>query len=405
VAEELELCLARAIEVSEGEALRHGMTLSGPAWRLIGAERTPTPLRFFCLPFEDLLTLDPRPTKQKGRIARDSIAPIWIWLSGTLLPFETKSYCRNFKSAIVAADHAMGKAHAAEFWRIAAAAMRMALASESGRKAARQVLKSELVIADAEEVALLLASAPTIMTVRELMVRPVPELTDEMRHSLHTIDENLVIAEPEVAPYIGVIAMNRLARPWEALKLRRHAADLVGEIIFGDIERYSSTVRGAHHRDFDVDALLDSIARFATFYDGIVEQDDDVRNSKLRRHLSRERATLGGAADGFMRRAPGALAEALRRPEVEKVELALRHLRLVAACKPFANVLGASVGQAEEVMCRMLLSHNEHLIRARNSRHDGRDLFATAVKFTSILFGTEHGEFLRRRLTVDALVA
>src|SRR5579872_6204302 len=86
MAEALELALARAIEVSDGEALQHGMIFRSPVGR--DSERTPTPLRFFCLPFEDLLIAAPRQRKQRGRIARDSIAPIWTWLREILLPLD-----------------------------------------------------------------------------------------------------------------------------------------------------------------------------------------------------------------------------------------------------------------------------------------------------------------------------
>jgi hypothetical protein len=153
-------------------------------------------------------------------------------------------------------------------------------------------------------------------------------------------------------------------------------------------------VRSARHPDFDVDVLLDNIAHFMSFYHGILERSGTLGDNKLRRLLSRERAALAETVDGFMRHAPSILAEALRRPDSEKVERALRTVRLVMGCKPFAVALGASVSEAEDAMCRMLLSHNEHLFE-RNAGGPGG--FATSVKLTSALFGVEHGEFLRRR--------
>ena len=40
-------------------------------------DRTPTPLRLFCRPFQDLLTCEPRKAKQKAAIARGSLVPVW----------------------------------------------------------------------------------------------------------------------------------------------------------------------------------------------------------------------------------------------------------------------------------------------------------------------------------------
>ena len=394
VSEQLKPYLARAVEVSGVIAPRHDMVL-GNVRRIAGSERTPTALRSFCLPFEDLLTVNSCTTvKQKGRIARDSIAPIWIWLSQSLLPLETKSYYRAFKAAIAVADHAKGKSHAADFWPIAGAAMRAALASESGRRTARQILKSELVVADAQEATLLLCVAPAVVKIRELLVPPVPVLTRELLNALRVIGDDLALCEPGAAHYVAVIAMNQLARPWDALQLP--LSNLAGDIIFNDIQMVAGAARGARHPDFDVDALLDNITRFTWYYGGIVENSDRLRTSKLVHLVSRERAALAETVNRYMRHAPSILAEALRRPDSERVERALRTVRLVMGCKPFEIALGASVSEAEDVMCRMLLSHNEHLFE-RNAWNGGQARIATSVKLTSALFGADHGEFLRRR--------
>ena len=96
--EQIAARLAHAVEVDrlvEGKSLPHEMILEGlrPALRrLAGAELTLTPLRFFCVPFEDLFTIVPRKDiKQKGRISRGSVAPIWTWVSQMLLRRRTSS--------------------------------------------------------------------------------------------------------------------------------------------------------------------------------------------------------------------------------------------------------------------------------------------------------------------------
>ena len=69
--------LASAVETDrllDGRVLPHDTILDGlrPALRGLQAGRTPTPLRLFCRPFEDLLTCAPRKTKQKASISRSS---------------------------------------------------------------------------------------------------------------------------------------------------------------------------------------------------------------------------------------------------------------------------------------------------------------------------------------------
>jgi len=86
--------LASAIEADrlrDGNLLPHASILEGlrPALRNANAARTPTPLRLFCRPFEDLFDTNTRKAKQKGSLARGSLLPVWLWLSRDLLPAET----------------------------------------------------------------------------------------------------------------------------------------------------------------------------------------------------------------------------------------------------------------------------------------------------------------------------
>src|ERR1700743_2602106 len=98
--------LAKAIEVdrlSGGTALPHELILDAvrPSLRRTQPnDRTPTPLRLFCRPFEDLLTLQPRTEKTKGRIARSSIAPVWNWVSQTLVPDAASAFAIGWKPAL-----------------------------------------------------------------------------------------------------------------------------------------------------------------------------------------------------------------------------------------------------------------------------------------------------------------
>src|ERR1700712_1568251 len=161
--EQIAARLAQAVEVDrliDGKLLPHEMILEGlrPALRrAAGADRTPTPLRAFCAPFEDLFTLHPRKAKQKGSIARGSVTPIWSWISQTLLVEQTKDYIKDFKALTLAGKHADARDRAAQFWTVAATALQAKLGDAAGQKAARTPLNTEPVVADAVEMALLLS--------------------------------------------------------------------------------------------------------------------------------------------------------------------------------------------------------------------------------------------------------
>lgn len=437
--EQIAARLAHAVEVDrliDGKTLPHEMILEGlrPALRrAAGAERTPTPLRLFCLPFEDLFTLLPRKAKQKGRIARGSVMPVWTWLSQALLAEQTKDYVRDFKALVLAGRQADARERAAAFWAVAARALQDKIASDP--KGAKAVLGSDLVVADACEMALLLAVGADIGDEQKLLQRPVPTLSDELLWPLREIYDRLIAKMPDAAPYVAVIAMHRLARPWEALKLplsiSRQTQDtliastdmgLVGEIIFGDIEAYGKAVREARPPQFDETALLDNLTHFTALSSGIVKGIDMRRDGKWGQRLMKDRAALAEVMDGFMERAPKELAAALpiqksgsfgggpkipdfaRAVDSDKLERGLRHARLVTGCKNLAVAasFGATQKKAEEEMCQLLRSYNEDVVKElRTASSPRREVVESQFDFvctvTALLFSEEEAELLRRR--------
>ena len=438
--EQIAARLAQAVEVDrlvDGKSLPHEMILESlrPALRrTINADRTPTPLRAFCLPFEDLFTLLPRKAKQKGLIARGSVTPVWAWISTTLLPEQVRDYIREFKALILAGRHVDARLRAAAFWPVAAAALREHLAADP--KAARTALGSDLVAADAAEIALLLSVGPEVAEIQKLLPRLVPTMTEDLLHSLRLIYDSLAATTPDAAPYVAVIAMHRLARPWEALKLplqvSRQTQDtlisstdmgLVGEIIFGDIETYGNVVRAARHPNFDDAALLDALARFTTLSSGIVKGIEMRRDGKWGQRLMKDRAALAEVMDGFMERAPKELTAALpfqksgafgggpkiadfsRAVDPDKTERGLRYARLVAGCRNLASAasFNATQKKADEEISHLLRSYNEDVVKELrvvadvSRRAVVESQFDVVCALTAILYSEEEADLLRRR--------
>ncbi|MEI9989895.1 MAG: hypothetical protein WDM86_07635 [Rhizomicrobium sp.] len=436
--EQIATRLAQAVEVDrlvDGKSLPHEMILEGlrPVLRRnTGADRTPTPLRAFCLPFEDLFTLLPRNAKQKGSIARGSVTPVWAFVSQTLLVEQTKDYIRDFKALVTAGKQAEAGARAAAFWPVAAAALGGALADT---KKARAALGSDLVCADAAEMALLLGIGADVIAIQHLLPRLVPSLTDELLWSLRKIYDRLAANAPDAAPYVAVIAMHRLARPWEALKLpllvSRQTQDtlisstdmgLVGEILFGEIESHGNAVRDVRPPNFDPNQLLDSLARFTTLSSGIVKGIEMRRDGKWGQRLMKDRAALAEVMEGLMERAPKELSAALplqksgsfgggpkypdftKPVDSDKSERALRYARLVAGCKTLAAAasFGAAQKKADEEMCQLLRSYNEDVVKELRTADGARravveSQFEVVSNLTAILFSEEEADLLRRR--------
>jgi hypothetical protein len=434
--------LAKAVEVDRlagGTTLPHDLIMAGlrPVLRRVPApDRTPTPLRLFTQPFEDLLTCEPRKEKQKGAIARDSIQPVWNWLSQTLAPEELTRYAVAVKTAVLGYHAEEASAHATEFWKTASAALASALDTEAKRKAARGVLGGDLVVADAAEIALLLGAGIELCEVQAKLPKPLPVLTDDYLWQLREIYDRLAAENPDAAAYVAVVTMNRLEKPWEALKLpmmiSRKMQDtlisstdmgLVGELIFGAIERHGTAIRAAKPQQaFDADALVVHLTKFATLSGGIVKEMEIRRDGKWGQRLLKDRAAIAEVMEGFMTRSPREVLAALpthktgtyaggprapdlsRAPDPEKTVRALSYARLVTGCRPIAASasIAASQKDASDEIGIALKSYGDDIVRELRAtegdkRANAEQFFSVAVELVALFFSPEEAEFLRRR--------
>jgi hypothetical protein len=430
--------LAKAVEVdrlADGTALPHQMILDSlrPTLRKSEtASRTPTPLRLFCLPFEDLLCGTERKEKQKGRIARSSVLPVWNWLAQVLLPDETKAYCDDIKAAVLTCKLDAAEARAKSFRAAASLALREAIARDA--KGARHMLGSDFAVADAKEISLLLLAADQLLEVQRMLPKPVPVLSEELLWSLRQVYETVSESAPDAAPFVPVVAMRRLAKPWEALKLAlliTHQTQdtlisstdlgLVGDTLFTDMEDCRVAIHAVRQPAFDVEALLRHLTVFTDISSAICKEIEILRRGKWGQRLLNDRAAVGGVMDAMMERAPKEIAAALpsqkggftggprgpdfSRPVAEdKIDRALRYAKLIVGSRKLAAAasFGAKQAGATDEATQLLRSYNEDVVKElRSAEGERRDIverqFQLATELTALLFSEEEAEFLRRR--------
>lgn len=431
--------LAKAVEVDRltgGQALPHEIILQGLRPNLRGTQgtRVASPCRLFCTPFEDLFASGPRRAKSQGAISRESIGPVWTWLEQTLLPEAMAAYVSDCRAALLARDEAGALARANEFWLAAAAAMSEALTDDAGRAKAKAQLGSEAIVADAEEMLRLLMIGPEIVELQKLIPRGLPSLSEPILLELRGLYERVVVRVPDAAPYVAVITMHRLARPWEALRLPRFVArqqvdtlisatdmGLVGELLLEEMENYLSVICSARHPQFDPEALSMAVAGFAELSMGLVKEVEVRRYGKWGQRLIKARATAAECLDALIGRSSREILGSLptqragfnggpRVPDIarpasaEKRERAIRYADLVVGCRPFAAAvsISAALDAAEEETVRELCTYNEELLRLLRSigpetRAGAEDALEFAAQLTSRMLGLSEGEYLRRR--------
>jgi hypothetical protein len=424
--------LAMAVEMDrmmDGHALPHEDILEGlrPVLRREHYDRTPTPLRLFCRPFQDLLTCGPRTAKQKAVIARGTLVPAWNWICNDLLPEESAAYTAECRALVLAHNHEDALARAAQFWPLAAAAMTKAVSGSVSRETTRKALGGDgAAVDDVAEMALLLSAGEAMERLAMLLPAPVPAFNDQLVWQVREIYDQLVKSHPDVAPYVAIVAMNRLAKPWEALRLpllvTRHHDDtliaqtdmgLVGEILFARMDALKASIQITRHPLFDAQKLMDEVKSFADLSSHIVKEIELKREGDWAKRLMAERVMIGNIMETFMDRAPKEIGAALPMAKgtgadfskpcnAEKQEMAVRYARLVAGSRNFAAAASFAAKQKAiyEDLCTSLKRFNEDLVKALKAEPQhavANAQLQLCAELSAILFSDEEAELLRRR--------
>jgi hypothetical protein len=439
--------LALAIErdrVSGGHGLPHEMILSGLRGSLVklSPPRTPTPLRLFCEPFEDLLVTGARRVKQPGRISRGTLRPLWTWLGNDLLGERLNAYEAAISAAVIRGDFDARTATVRQLQHEAASAiMGIVTSIEPGGRAGRELearLGGPGSVADVREIALLLEVAEEVNALRVALPRPIESLNEEHLALIRDAYDRFSSEHPDQAPYIALVVMGRLVQPWEALRLagvvsRKNtdtviaATDLgvVGDVLLSDAEGIAEQLASMRQPDFDVGLVASLVSRFARLTSGLTKELGIKREGQWGQRLMKSRSTVSHAVEAMLERAPKEIMAALpvhrvggfgsrgpRRPDVtkepdlEKVARAERYAQLLNLTKPYSSqaaFTAASADAFEEVTSQLRTYCEEILTEVRASTPDQRARteahLGVAVRLAGQIFGPEEGELLRRRGT------
>lgn len=436
--------LAKAIEVDRligGKALPHDLILRGlrPQLRRTAAPgRLGTPLRYFCRPFEDLLVNDEREQKQKGRIARSSIDAVWNWLSQDLMGERHAELGRAISEAIVKDDTLGAEAAASELAREASIALTAALQASPAKAA--KALGDTLAVEDAAEIALLLGAAAEIAALQRRLHKPHVNLTEGDIGIAREIFDRATRDNGDLAPYIGLIVMARLARPWEALRFAAavsHSTNdamiantdmgIVGDFLFDELDSHVRKIQAVRLSDVDVDSLIADLESFADLSTGVVKELGIRRDGKWGLRLSKGRANVSVVLENLLKRAPremmtglpsakgGVFARGPRANEMtqpvdpERVARAIRYARLMVLSKPFAAAaaFNAKLTEALDEAAESLREYSEDILRElRNEEPAARAVvekhFAFLLDLYTMILGVEEASFLRRRARIQA---
>lgn len=437
--------LAIAVERSRltGErGLPSGLILDGlrPTLRLFAPRRTPTAQRLFCEPFSDFL-VDQRDFKQPGRIARSTVTALWQWLAREGLRERLSQHEAVITAAILARDTDQEENLVRHLQDEAAGALSTAFTRAQAGGQEQRALSSKFggddAFADAQEIMLLLAGAGDLMPLRGLLPRRIDMLSEQNLALVRDLYEELGVRKPDLCPYVGLLVLNRLRRPWEVLRLaairasredvplfRQQDMALIGDILLADMEHLALDIASVRPDAMDTDAILNRLDRFTQMSSGLVREIGSRRDGKWGQRLIKIRQLASDAMDALVLRVPREIAAALpmqkagglvargpgradlsREPELGRIERALSWGRLLAGAMPYAGGGGfhKSHKQAFEEVSTYLMGYCESAVAALRTLEPARrpraqTYLVHAQALSATILGHEEAEQMRRRV-------
>jgi hypothetical protein len=397
--------------------------------------------RLFFTPFEPFLIDAPADHKRVGRIARLSLEPIWAWIGRDLIPAEAKALSEDINRALLADDKTKAEQLVRALHERAILRMRETLASVGTDEKAQRRLAIQVGTPRAtDDVATLLH----ILEVRDALADLAKRLPNCVRVFEREVIEQAKVhidtastakslggvasRKADVVRYGLVLLMDRLAAPWQLIRLASRAADSdvaarVAEtpyaaavsIVLGEMESSVSELRTAFKAGKPVASMLkelhDAARGLRTEMDLSVESAWSRQLAAIRSDISNMLKPEIDAALGRVRRLlrpppakdirPGSTVDGI---EVDDVQA---RVAFVGACRNYAGELALSevtvrayseLTQYLETGTKVLLDALRHAEAAerpfRQSQVDA------AIRLCRSLFGAEYAELLTKAADV-----
>ena len=439
--------LAAAVERSRlaGEkGLPADLILDGlrPTLKRVGLRRSPTAQRLFCEAFADFL-VEHREFKQAGRISRSTIRVLWKWLSKEGLRSTLSEYEHGITHCVLSRDSRRETELVNQLQSDVASVLHAALERVNGASTERRILAVKFggddALYDVEEIAMLLSSASDLAPLRGLLPKRIDTLSDQHIGLIRDIYEELAARKPELCPYVGLLVLGRLRRPWEVLRLAgitssrqnaplfsQHDMGLIGDILLADMENLALDIASVRPDTLDPDALLNKLDRFTQMSGGLVREIGSKRDGKWGQRLIKIRHLASDAMESLVTRAPREITAALpvlklgafggrgpkrpdlaRDPDPGKLDRALVWGKLLAGSTPYAG--GGDFYQAHkdafDEVSNFLLAYTESLVVELKTldfekRPRAQTFLSHTESLSAAILGHEEAEQIRRRVAV-----
>jgi hypothetical protein len=386
LSEELALQLAEALErdrLAGGSGLPFDAIMSGLRPRLRQSDRThrrrvPTPQRAFFEVLEGLIVNDRGEEKKPGRIARQSLDPIWHWLMEVGVA-ELEPIRDEIGRCILSGQQPALKEALCRFDDVAARTIRDDLkkadASGGALKELTIALGGRRALEDLRELARVLQVGEEIRFLRFGLPPVIDDEVEEQFLMVQEAYEAVMDRAPAAAPYLVLSLAPRLSHPWELFgiagrlvqaeddqDLKHSDLAMVGEWLVCDLETEASALKNLKVTDFDPRSADEILRRFAVLQAGMTREVGMRKDGAWGKRLLKARGAISDGLEALFqgvvqelraglpmhKATSGARSGALvpftdKPPEEEAVERLESLMQFLATARLFANQLGYSV--------------------------------------------------------------
>ncbi len=432
---ELERSLLRDENVAGSELVLQELR------RTIRAAAQPAPrigdaARKFFMPLEPFLIEGPADHKRLGRLARVSLEPIWAWIGRDLIPAEARALTDDINRALAAEDRIRADQLVRALHDRAVIRMRETIAALSTNEKARRRFSIEVgtprAVEDITTLSRILAVRDALMEMNRRLPNQIRALERDQIDQVRGLFEAIVGQKgadrterrDDIVFFGLILLMNRLAAPWQLIRLARRAAESdeasriaatpyapAVDIVISELEEMVNELRAELKAGRPVASLLKNIHDVGR---GLRTEMNLSVDSAWARQLAAARSSISNLLTAELETTPGRVRRLLRpRPANEivagslldaiDVEEAEARVQLVGACRHYAAELAASevtlrthseLTQYLETSARILVDALRHADDAerpfRQSQVDA------AVRFCRIVFGNDYAALIAK---------
>ena len=437
--QELERSMARGEETAGNELILQELR------RTLRADAQPAPRmgdadRLFFSPLEPFLVDARADHKRVGRIARVSLDPIWAWLARDLIPAEAKALGEDIARALAVGDRSKADQVVHALQERAVVRMRETIAAASLDDKARRRLGVHTGTPRAVED---LSAIVSILSLRDMLTDLARRLPGHIRvfdrEQIDSIKTQIDAAasqcgsdngtkKADVYLYGLILVMNRLAAPWQLLRIGVRAADSdetvrIGEtpyamavtLVLSEMQCMVSELRAELKSGRPIVSMLKSIHDAAR---GLRSEIDLSVDSPWARQLAAMRADVSALLKAEIETTPGCVRRILRpRPAKEiapgslldsfDVAEAENRVEFVCACRNYASELAVNevTTRAHSELTLYLETGTKVLLDSLRHAGDADRPFRqsqveAAIRLCRSVFGTEYAGLLAKAAEV-----